>query len=57
MKKKVKKLRLDRETIRLLQENSLVQAAGAFYVDSHYDHTCGSVCDIPSWHCTYCSEC
>lgn len=25
--------------------------------DSHFAHTCGTVCDIPSWHCTRCSIC
>ena len=51
MKKKVKKLSLDRETLRLLEGENLGKVPGGFELDSHYDHTCGSVCDIPSWHC------
>ena len=52
MKKGVKKLHLGRETMLSLDRNQVGGAA-----DTHFDHTCGSVCDIPSWHCTRCSEC
>jgi hypothetical protein len=66
MKKTVKKLSLHRETVRNLVGSDLSRAAGGTYtssfcleptacecggLDSHFDHTCGSVCDIPSWHC------
>ena len=64
MNKKVKKMSLHRETIRSLSGEKLrVVAAGSGPtplqpdLDTHFDHTCGTVCDIPSWHCTYCSIC
>jgi hypothetical protein len=58
MKKNVRRLSLNRETLRSLDPSTLSGAAGGTFtrdpeeLDSHFDHTCGSVCDIPSWH--YC---
>ena len=72
MKKKAKKLTLHRETVRNLAGSDLNRAAGGtdtsgfcleasgcecVVSDSHFDHTCGTVCDIPTWHCTRCSIC
>jgi len=63
MKKGMKKLSLHRETLRSLAQRNLKTVAGGSAIedpvigDSHFDHTCGSVCDIPSWHCTRCSIC
>ena len=63
MNKKLKKLNLNRETIQSLSSTSLGKVAGGTGIedpvigDSHFDHTCGTVCDIPSWHCTRCSIC
>ena len=62
MNKKLKRLNLNRETIQSLSSTSLGKAAGGIEVfqnelDTHFDHTCGTVCDIPSWHCTRCSIC
>jgi len=47
MKKGIKKLQLARETLQPLQ---VEKAAGG--LDTHFDHTCGTVCDIDTWHCT-----
>lgn len=55
MKKGIKKLHLGRETVLSLDPDKLGPANGG--LDTHFDHTCGSVCDIPSWHCTRCSLC
>ena len=59
MKKRVTALRLHRETIRSLSGQTLGKVEGGFVedLDTVRDHTCGTVCDIPSWHCTYCSIC
>lgn len=64
MKKQAKKMKLHRETIRSLSGAKLRTAAGGSGptpiepdLDTHFDHTCGTVCDIPSWHCSRCSLC
>jgi hypothetical protein len=54
MQKKIRKLRLDRETLRNL-DGEMTKVKGA--LDSHFDHTCGTVCDIETWHCSRCSLC
>jgi len=48
MKRKIRKLHLERETLRNL-DGELAKVKGA--LDSHFDHTCGTVCDIETWHC------
>jgi hypothetical protein len=70
--KKTGKLKLHRETLRILAEPGLRRVAGGsgdttqnceawstcacpseegFCDGSSRHHTCGTVCDIPSWHC------
>lgn len=60
MKKKTSRLTLNRETLRHLQDAATGEAKGAsgpmtFPVNEDtlmsWQHTCGSVCDIPTWHC------
>ncbi|HSG39447.1 MAG TPA: class I lanthipeptide [Thermoanaerobaculia bacterium] len=68
MKKKTRKLNLNRETISSLDRAALGHAAGAGTseecivptgcecgsdgcIGPSWQHTCGTVCDIPSWHC------
>ena len=59
MKKKTSRLTLNRETLRLLSDKATKDAQGGsgmtFPVNEDtlmsWQHTCGSVCDIPSWHC------
>ena len=60
MRKNLKKLSLNRETLRSLHGTNLGNVAGGSEdqpLDTHYDHTCGTVCDIETWHCTRCSIC
>jgi hypothetical protein len=65
MKKSVRRLALSRETVRRLDLQLLNGVAGAFEEDNSQAggcgslsntsnscaHTCGTVCDIPTWHC------
>jgi hypothetical protein len=56
MHKRAKKMTLHRETLRSLDPKKLTHVAGGSGTplqdkDTHFDHTCGTVCDIPSWHC------
>lgn len=68
MKKKVRKLSLNRETISSLDGKALGQVAGGATsaeciaptgcecgtdgcISPSWQHTCGTVCDIPTWHC------
>jgi hypothetical protein len=69
MKKKTRKLSLNRETISSLDNAALRKAGGAGTseecieatgcdcpgtngcIGPSWQHTCGTVCDIPSWHC------